>query len=87
MVNSKKKKAANNTKASYNDFNDQAALSRRAERFQREHDLERQKTLGGQVMPAHSNLLHRIHSNSNSRSASPSQWVSDGIEGDKVEGF
>jgi hypothetical protein len=47
LATSKKaKKAANKAAASgYTDFNDQAALKRRAERFQREHELEKTKHL------------------------------------------
>lgn len=92
-VNSKKKKPLNNSKtnASYSGgtgLNDHVALSRRAERFSREHELERQKSLRGaqgtsQVISANSNLLSRIHSSS--RSASPAFWNTDGPEsGDRT---
>ncbi|KAE9393441.1 hypothetical protein BT96DRAFT_863465 [Gymnopus androsaceus JB14] len=53
------------------DLNDQAALNRRAERFQREHEIERQKSrnsLKANVQNAH---LFGNNSWSNSRSASP----------------
>ncbi|KAK7445434.1 hypothetical protein VKT23_014853 [Stygiomarasmius scandens] len=60
------------------DLNDQAALNRRAERFQREHEIERQKSLnGGQAsLKANSRNAHLFnHSRtgiySPSRSASP----------------
>lgn len=47
------------------DLGDQAALNRRAERFQREHEIERQKSLrvnGSQakVAPQGAHLLNRI---------------------------
>ncbi|THH04786.1 hypothetical protein EW145_g5269 [Phellinidium pouzarii] len=81
---SKKKKAANKNNGYANalDPNDQAALNRRAERFQREHEIERQRTRGqgsSQVTHAHSNLINRIQNNS--RSDSPSSWGNDVSEG------
>ncbi|KAF5355258.1 hypothetical protein D9758_006025 [Tetrapyrgos nigripes] len=59
------------------DLNDQVALNRRAERFQREHEIERQKTLnGGQgSLKANSRNAHLFNNSSRiyspSRSASP----------------
>jgi SAC3 family protein LENG8/THP3 len=59
-------------------MNDQAALSRRAERFQREHDLERQKNMrsgmhGGQTsLKANSQNAHLFNGRMTSRSSSPS---------------
>ncbi|KAI5121498.1 hypothetical protein M0805_006535 [Coniferiporia weirii] len=86
-ASNKKKKAANKSNVSYSgslDLNDQAALNKRAERFQREHEIERQKSQRGgqgssQVTHAHSNLITRIQSSS--RSGSPSSWGSGIIEG------
>ncbi len=73
----KKKKAANKvlTPSTQQQIDaDQAALSRRAERFQREREIERQKSGGlGGALAANKNLYSRIHSSS-SRSASPSVW-------------
>jgi len=56
------------------DPNDQAALNRRAERFQREHDLERQKSVrnGGQAsLKANYQNAHLFNNLTHSRSASP----------------
>ena len=63
------------------DSSELIALSRRAERFQREHELERQKSLrGGQsTSHSHSNLYSRIYSNS--RSDVTSSLNSDAPEG------
>lgn len=51
--------------ASSLDLNDQAALNRRAERFQREHEIERQKNLrpnGSQIVPkANSQGVHLLN--------------------------
>ncbi|KAJ3818422.1 SAC3/GANP/Nin1/mts3/eIF-3 p25 family-domain-containing protein [Lentinula raphanica] len=55
------------------DLNDQAALSRRAERFQREHEIERQKSRNSSLKAnAHNKHLFSNTSWSTSRSASPS---------------
>jgi hypothetical protein len=62
------------------DPNDQAALNRRAERFQREHDLERQKSMrnggaggsGQASLKANYQNAHLFNGRSQSRSASPS---------------
>lgn len=68
------------------DLNDQAALNRRAQRFQREHELERTKSTrnGNQFDPnphmAHLQLQNRI---TGSRSGSP-YTASDQPEGDPV---
>lgn len=71
-MSKKAKKAAAQKHANAGlDFGDQAALSRRAERFQREHELERQKSTRGQASLQANNqnahLLNRI-----SRADSPS---------------
>ncbi|KAJ7281894.1 SAC3/GANP/Nin1/mts3/eIF-3 p25 family-domain-containing protein [Mycena rebaudengoi] len=75
MPASKKSKKAlkNGAPAPALDPNDHAALNRRAERFQREHELERQKSrAGGQTsLKANYQNSHLFGSNSNSRSASP----------------
>lgn len=50
QLSKKAKKAAAQKHANANlDFGDQAVLNRRAERFQREHELERQKSMPGQA--------------------------------------
>ncbi|KAH9933307.1 SAC3/GANP/Nin1/mts3/eIF-3 p25 family-domain-containing protein [Fomitopsis serialis] len=69
-TNKKVKKTTFNKTSSSNTFNpnDAAALNRRAARFQREHDLERQKGLHGQTGHAHSPYSH-VFAN---RSATPS---------------
>ena len=70
---SKKKKSsakASNTSGAL-DPDDVAALNRRAERFQREHEIERMKSMRG-ATNHHSRLLDRV--NNNSRSASPSTF-------------
>ncbi|KII85821.1 hypothetical protein PLICRDRAFT_44236 [Plicaturopsis crispa FD-325 SS-3] len=63
----KLKKAANKANNANNalDPSDQAALNRRAQRFQREHEIERQKTVGGHHLNATYN---------NSRGASPAPF-------------
>jgi hypothetical protein len=70
-----------NNHASIFDPNDQATLNRRAERFQREHELERQKSLknvaggmnGGQAsLKANYQNAHLFNDRFPSRSASPS---------------
>jgi len=76
------------------DFNDQAALNRRAQRFQREHEIERQKGKnngnisfhGGQAsFKAHYPLAHL--SNDPSRTSSPSNLGNpDDPEADPVCG-
>ncbi|KAG6334605.1 hypothetical protein ID866_4481 [Astraeus odoratus] len=67
---SKKNAAQKNTTATSWDLGDQAALNRRAERFQREHEIERQKNLRSQQQtqqgaalkanPQGAHLLNRI---------------------------
>ncbi|KAK7056204.1 hypothetical protein VNI00_002756 [Paramarasmius palmivorus] len=54
------------------DLNDQVALNRRAERFQREHEIERQRSLRNNQAPLKANV-HNAHlfSRTSSRSASP----------------
>ncbi|KAJ3865892.1 SAC3/GANP/Nin1/mts3/eIF-3 p25 family-domain-containing protein [Lentinula novae-zelandiae] len=54
------------------DLNDQAALNRRAERFQREHEIERQKSRNSSLKAnVHNNHLFNNSSWNASRSASP----------------
>lgn len=86
---SKKKKSNSKSNTSYPaavDADEMAALNRRAQRFQREHELERMKSIRGgsstQVNHTHSHLLNRI--NNNSRSASPSAWGSNNDGADQV---
>ncbi|OAX39796.1 hypothetical protein K503DRAFT_769157 [Rhizopogon vinicolor AM-OR11-026] len=72
QLSKKAKKAAAQKHANANiDFGDQAAMNRRAERFQREHELERQKSMRGQgslqANNQNTHLFNRI-----SRSDSPS---------------
>lgn len=82
LINSKKaKKAANkNATASYTaiDFSDQAALNRRAQRFQREHELERTKHIRG------TGQMKSTFSNG-TRSGSPYPTNLDEPEGDPVK--
>ncbi|KAF8199140.1 SAC3/GANP/Nin1/mts3/eIF-3 p25 family-domain-containing protein [Pholiota molesta] len=78
ITSKKAKKAANkNATASYTatDFSDQAALNRRAQRFQREHELERTKHIRGtgQMKSSFSN---------GARSGSPYPTNLDEPEGD-----
>ncbi|KAF9477776.1 hypothetical protein BDN70DRAFT_907106 [Pholiota conissans] len=72
-----KKAASKNATTSYTpiDFNDQAALNRRAQRFQREHELERTK---------HVRNIGQIKSNfsNGARLGSPYPTASDEPEGD-----
>lgn len=88
-MSKKAKKAAAQKRNDANlDFGDQAALNRRAERFQREHDIERQKSMRGQASlqanNQHSHLFNRI-----SRSDSPSAFGtnSDDPEADPVRSY
>ncbi|KAJ7576866.1 SAC3/GANP/Nin1/mts3/eIF-3 p25 family-domain-containing protein [Mycena floridula] len=69
----KSKKHKQNSNTAAGDPNDQAALSRRAERFQREHELERQKSQRGGPNPLKANH-HNAHlfNSSYDRSLSPS---------------
>jgi SAC3 family protein LENG8/THP3 len=59
-------------------MNDHAALTRRAERFQREHDIERQKNMRGAMYGGHTSLkansqhAHLFNERISSRSSSPS---------------
>ena len=81
---SKKKKLLNkdksSTSSSSQDHLDQAALNRRAERFSREHEIERQKSLkGGQNPSHHVSFINRIQNNSRSGSSTP--YPADGPEG------
>lgn len=85
---SKKKKSSISKHASHNpssyppvDSNDQAALNRRAQRFQREHEIEKQKTLRGNSFGSGSSTPHAGPSNfvtfnriNSSRSGTPSTW-------------
>ena len=74
-LNHKKKKPTAKYNNGYNGFehSDEDALRRRAQRFEREHEIERQKSLHGssQVTNPTSTLLSRVQ---NSRSASPASW-------------
>lgn len=77
-TNKKTKKAAlknNSTGPQPIDFNDQAALNRRAQRFQREHELERSKGSINSNGPLRANSQNgHLFNNSHSmalRSASP----------------
>lgn len=63
------------------DVNDQAALHRRAQRFQREHELERNKNGGQAFLKASHQTVHRFQNLAlDSRSISPT----DEPEGDPV---
>ncbi|KAJ7050530.1 SAC3/GANP/Nin1/mts3/eIF-3 p25 family-domain-containing protein [Mycena amicta] len=67
-----KKALKTNHSASTFDPNDRAALDKRAQRFQREHDLEREKTRGGgQTALRANNSASHLFSNPNSRYSSP----------------
>lgn len=90
-TNKKAKKAAaqKNTTATTWDVGDQAALNRRAERFQREHEIERQKHLRNQgaalkANPHGAHLLNRI-----TRADSPSAYGPnpDDPEADPVRAY
>jgi SAC3 family protein LENG8/THP3 len=72
---SKKAKKAQKAVPVVVDFNDQAALSRRAQRFQREHEIERTKTNG--ALQHHGHLFHHAGT---SRSFSPSSFAADDPE-------
>ncbi|PPQ79687.1 hypothetical protein CVT25_003261 [Psilocybe cyanescens] len=82
---SKKEKFKNATASYTPDFNDQAALNRRAERFQREHELERTKSTrngGGAAIKANQQNAHLFGNRTlSSRSGSPYTSV-DEPEGD-----
>ncbi|KAJ3515989.1 hypothetical protein NLJ89_g1412 [Agrocybe chaxingu] len=69
----KAEKAAQKYAAAYgsNDFSDQAALNRRAERFQREHEIERNKFRSGGSTPVFKANNHHAHLFTASRSGSP----------------
>lgn len=89
-VNNKKAKKAtfkNSTPAYVTDLNDQAALNRRAQRFQREHELERTKSTrnGDQAFDSNPHKAHLQFQNRiiGSRSESP-YTASDQPEGDPV---
>ncbi|KAG0709216.1 SAC3/GANP/Nin1/mts3/eIF-3 p25 family-domain-containing protein [Suillus ampliporus] len=73
MSKKAKKAAAQKHNNANIDFGDQAALSRRAERFSREHEIERQKSMRGQgslqANNQNAHLFNRI-----SRSDSPSAF-------------
>ena len=78
-----KKNALKNANAAGSalDPSDQAALNRRAQRFQREHELERQKNNGGGYsgnLKANYNHSHLFESRASSGSASP--WGAGGYD-------
>jgi hypothetical protein len=88
-------KVAKNNNSQTFDPNDQAALNRRAERFQREHEIERQKGLnmasaggtnGGQAShKTNYQNAHLFNERLTSRAASPSAFGSvDDPEADPV---
>ncbi|KDQ61591.1 hypothetical protein JAAARDRAFT_204072 [Jaapia argillacea MUCL 33604] len=83
-INTKKaKKSALKNAGSLQDFSDQAALNRRAERFQREHEIERQKTYVGQASLKANNRTSHLFNGNQSRSISPSPFGNvDEPEGD-----
>ena len=85
--NAKKKKPISGKNSSHSslDLNDEDALRRRAQRFEREHEIERQKSMYGynspQVTHPTSTLLSRVQ---NSRSASPASWTRGDEPEDRV---
>jgi hypothetical protein len=91
---SKKTKKSALKNANPLDFNDQATLNRRAERFQREHEIERQKGMkngsvsfhGGQVsLKANYPNAHVSNGRDYSRMSSPSNFGNpDDPEADPV---
>lgn len=86
IVNKKAKKGLKNTGTGSHlvDIADQAAINRRAERFQREHELERTKYMrisNGTSTPK--NNYHSAQLYKNSRSGTP-YGISDEPEGDPV---
>ncbi|KAJ6496805.1 SAC3/GANP/Nin1/mts3/eIF-3 p25 family-domain-containing protein [Mycena vulgaris] len=67
-----KKALKNNTSSPALDPNDRAALDKRAQRFQREHEIEREKSrVGGQASLKANYQTSHLFNGSNSRSASP----------------
>ncbi|KAF7294508.1 PCI domain-containing protein [Mycena kentingensis (nom. inval.)] len=64
-------KTSHSTSSTF-DPTDRAALDKRAQRFQREHDIEREKSRGGGSWRANSSTSH-LFSNTNSRFPSPAQ--------------
>jgi hypothetical protein len=79
-----KKALKNQPSATAMDVDDRAALDKRAQRFQREHEIEREKSRnGGQAsLKANYNTSHLFN---NSRSASPF-GAADDPEADPVRG-
>ncbi|KAF8159789.1 SAC3/GANP/Nin1/mts3/eIF-3 p25 family-domain-containing protein [Crassisporium funariophilum] len=81
-----KKAAQKNAATAYTtDFNDQAALNRRAQRFQREHELEKTKGTreGGQAsLKANNQTAHIFFNNRTLASGSASPIIVDELEGD-----
>lgn len=83
-----KKALYKNATAAYTttDINDQAALNRRAERFQREHELEKTKhSRSAGAVKANQHYSH-LYSNL-SRSGSPYATTGDDPEADPVSEF
>lgn len=80
MPNKKNKKSAKAASSTTPDFNDPEALNRRAQRFQREHQIERQKKFG---IHAPSLQESRPSVSFHSRSATPGLFGDD-PEGDPV---
>lgn len=72
-----------NATTTYPDFNDQAALNRRAERFQREHELERTKSTRNGSHPSVKAPLFGNRSLASSKSGSPYGTLEE-PEGDPV---
>ncbi|KAJ7918747.1 SAC3/GANP/Nin1/mts3/eIF-3 p25 family-domain-containing protein [Mycena leptocephala] len=67
-----KKALKNNSSSPALDPNDLAALDKRAQRFQREHEIEREKSrIGGQASLKANYQTSHLFNGSNSRSASP----------------
>lgn len=79
-----KKNALKNAQANasnYVDSNEQAALNRRAQRFQREHEIERQKNTGGGFGNGFKNNNNNSHLfNQRSTSGSPAPWGANGYD-------
>lgn len=82
-----KKALKNNSSSPALDPNDLAALDKRAQRFQREHEIEREKSrIGGQASLKANYQTSHLFNGSNSRSASPF-GQSDDPDADPVRGL
>ncbi|KAL0953484.1 hypothetical protein HGRIS_004714 [Hohenbuehelia grisea] len=89
-MSKKAKKAAKqfaSSSSSSVDFNDQEALNRRAQRFQREHDIERQKLNGSSSFIKSNGQYSHLNGRFQSRSGSPSMNIDDPEANPNVPGW